>query len=107
MEDAEIMVFSFGISARAGLEAVHMARDSGIKAGLFQALTIWPFPVAALRERFRRIKRVLTVELNMGQMKYEVERAAFDDVDTRTLVGASGVPFSPEDVLARLKEFSK
>jgi 2-oxoglutarate ferredoxin oxidoreductase subunit alpha len=82
-----------------------MARDLGIRAGLFQAITIWPFPKQALQERFRRIKKVLTVELSMGQMKYEIERAAFDDVDTRTLLRASGVPFSPEDILDRLREF--
>jgi 2-oxoglutarate ferredoxin oxidoreductase subunit alpha len=105
LEDAEILVFSFGISARAGMEAVDMARDQGIRAGLFQAVTIWPFPKKALQERFRRIKKVLTVELNMGQMKYEVERAACDDVDTRTLVRADGVPFSPEDILKKLREF--
>jgi 2-oxoglutarate ferredoxin oxidoreductase subunit alpha len=87
------------------MEAVDMARDQGIRAGLFQAVTIWPFPKEALQERFRRIKKVLTVELNMGQMKYEVERAAYDDVDTRTLVRADGVPFSPEDILEKLREF--
>jgi 2-oxoglutarate ferredoxin oxidoreductase subunit alpha len=105
MEDAEILMFSFGISARAGMEAVDMAREQGIRAGLFQAVTIWPFPKKALQERFQRIKKALTVELNMGQMKYEVERAAFDDVETRTLARADGVPFSPEDILEKLREF--
>ncbi len=105
MEDAEIMLFSFGISARACLEAVNMARDQGLKAGLFQALTIWPFPQKALQERFRRIKKVLTVELNMGQMKYEVERSSTDDVDARSMARANGVPFSPREVLEKLREF--
>ena len=44
LDDAEILIFSFGISARSALAAVKMAREQGIKAGLFQALTIWPFP---------------------------------------------------------------
>ncbi len=105
VEDAEILIFSFGISARASLEAVHRARRQNIKAGLFQALTIWPFPKQALQIRLQRIKKVLTVELNMGQMKYEVERAAFDDVETRNLVRASGEPFTPKEILATLKEF--
>jgi 2-oxoglutarate ferredoxin oxidoreductase subunit alpha len=105
LEDAEILVFSFGISARAAREAVDMARDQGIRAGLFQSVTVWPFPKKALEERFRKIKKVLTVELNMGQMKYEVERAAPDDVDTRTLLRANGVPFSPDDILDKLRGF--
>ncbi len=105
VEDAEILIFSFGISARAGLEAVRRARQQNIKAGLFQALTVWPFPQKELQARMRRIKKVLTVELNMGQMKYEVERTAFHDVETRALGRANGVLFSPTEILAALKEF--
>ncbi len=107
MDDAEIMIFSFGVSARGALSAVEMAREQGIKAGLFQALTIWPFPKLVLRERFKRIKKILTVELNMGQTRYEVERAATDDVDDRALLRANGIPFTPFEILEAIKEFQK
>jgi 2-oxoglutarate/2-oxoacid ferredoxin oxidoreductase subunit alpha len=107
MDDAEVMVFSFGISARSALAAVKMAREQGIKAGLFQALTVWPFPRAALQERFKKTKKVLTVEMNMGQMKYEVERVAPHDVEKQTLLRANGMPFSPAEVLDAVKEFAK
>ena len=86
MDDAEVMIFSFGISARAAIPAVQAAREEGLKVGLFQALTVWPFPKRELQERFKRIKKILTVEMNMGQMKYEVERVAPDDVDDRALL---------------------
>jgi 2-oxoglutarate ferredoxin oxidoreductase subunit alpha len=107
LDDAELMVFSFGISARSALAAVKQARDQGIRVGLFQALTIWPFPRAALQERFKKIKKVLTVEMNMGQMKYEVERIAPCDVEKQTLLRANGMPFSPDEVLNAIKEFAK
>jgi 2-oxoglutarate ferredoxin oxidoreductase subunit alpha len=107
LDDAEVLVFSFGISARSALAAVKMAREQGIKAGLFQALTVWPFPRAALQERFKKIKKVLTVEMNMGQMKYEVERIAPDEVEKQTLLRANGMPFSPDEVLNAIKEFAK
>jgi 2-oxoglutarate ferredoxin oxidoreductase subunit alpha len=107
LDDAEILVFSFGISARSSLAAVKMAREQGIKAGLFQALTVWPFPRAALQERFKKTKKVLTVEMNMGQMKYEVERIAPGDVEKQTLLRANGLPFSPDEVLNTIKEFAK
>ena len=107
LDDAEVMVFSFGISARSALAAVKMAREQGIKAGLFQALTIWPFPRAALQERFKKTKKILTVEMNMGQMKYEVERIAPCDVEKQTLLRANGMPFSPDEVLNTIKEFVK
>jgi 2-oxoglutarate ferredoxin oxidoreductase subunit alpha len=105
MDDAEIMIFSFGVSARAALAAVKTAREQGIKAGLFQALTIWPFPKRELRERFKRIKKVLTVELNMGQTRYEMERVATRDVDDRALLRANGIPFTPAEILQAVKEF--
>ncbi|MCX6558472.1 MAG: 2-oxoacid:acceptor oxidoreductase subunit alpha [Candidatus Aminicenantes bacterium] len=107
LDDAEVLVFSFGISARSALAAVKTAREQGIKAGLFQALTVWPFPRAAMQERFKKTKKVLTVEMNMGQMKYEVERIAPDDVEKQTLLRANGMPFSPDEVLEAIKEFAK
>jgi len=107
MDDAEIMLFSFGVSARSALAGVQLARKEGIKVGLFQALTIWPFPKRELQERFKRIKKVLTVELNMGQAKYEVERVSPDDVKKRDLLRANGIPFTPAEVLKAIKEFAK
>ena len=107
MDDAEMMIFSFGVSARSALSAVKLAREEGIKVGLFQALTIWPFPKKALQERFKKIKKVLTVEMNMGQMKYEVERVSPDDVKKDTLLRANGIPFTPQEIVNSIKEFSK
>ncbi len=105
MEDAEVMIFSFGVSARAALAAVQMAREQGLKVGLFQALTLWPSPGRALRDRFKRIKKILTVEMNMGQMKYEIERVSPDDVKKRALLRANGIPFTPQEILNAVKEF--
>lgn len=107
MEDAEIMVFAFGVSARAALNAVKEAREDGIKVGLFQPLTIWPFPKKALQERFKKIKKILTVEMNMGQIKYEIERVSSDDVMKKTLLRANGIPFTPKEIVNSIKEFSK
>ena len=107
MEDAEIMVFAFGVSARAALNAVREAREEGIKVGLFQPLTIWPFPKKALQERFKKIKKILTVEMNMGQIKYEIERVSSDDVMKKTLLRANGIPFTPKEIVNSIKEFTK
>lgn len=105
LDDAEIMIFSFGVSARSSLEAVKEARAKGIKAGLFQALTIWPFPDKALKEKFKKIKKVLTVEMNMGQTKCEIERVAPDDVNRKELLRANGIPFMPGEIVEKLEEF--
>ena len=97
LDDAEIMIFAAGISARAAMDTVHNMRKQGVKVGLFQPLTIWPFPDAPLKDIFKRIKKVLTVELNMGQLKYEIERVAGPfGVDAKALLKASGIPFTPQ-----------
>jgi len=107
MDDAEIMIFACGVSARAAIEAAMQAREEGMKVGVFQPLTIWPFPEKPLKERFKRIKKVLTVELNMGQLKNEIERVAPDYVEQRALLKATGVPFTPELILEDLYNFQK
>ena len=43
-EDADVVVAAFGISARIGLSAVRLAREQGIRAGLFRPVTLFPFP---------------------------------------------------------------
>jgi pyruvate/2-oxoacid:ferredoxin oxidoreductase alpha subunit len=60
-----------------------------------------------MQERFKKTKKVLTVEMNMGQMKYEVERIAPCDVEKQTLLRANGMPFAPAEVLDAIKEFAK
>jgi len=104
LEDAEIMIFAAGISARAAMETVTSMRKQGVKVGLFQPLTIWPFPDAPLKEYFQRIKKVLTVELNMGQLKLEIDRLAGPyGVDAKALLKASGVPFTPQLIESEIK----
>ena len=104
LDDADIMIFAAGISARAVMETVISLRKQGIKAGLFQPLTIWPFPDDPLKSYFRRIKKVLTVELNMGQIKYEIERVAGPyGVDAKALFKATGIPFTPQIIEEEIK----
>ena len=109
LDDAEVMIFAAGISARAAMETVISMRKQGAKVGLFQPLTIWPFPDEQLKAYFSRIKRVLTVELNMGQLKYEIERVSGPlGVEAKALVKASGIPFTPqtiEDEVRRVFEY--
>ncbi len=105
LDDAEILVFSYGVSARSALAAVKEARAQGIKAGLFQPLTIWPFPRKGLNKHLEKIKKVLVVEMNLGQMKYEVERVKPCDVTIKTLLRSNGIPFTPAEVIQALKEF--
>ena len=75
MEDAEICVVSCGITARVSKNAIVEARKQGIKVGMIRPITLYPFPKAPLAKAAEKVKSFLTVELNMGQMKEDVELA--------------------------------
>ena len=77
-DDAEVLVVALGVSARAAQRAVAIARERGVKAGLFRPITLNPFPFGACRALADSLPAgapVLTVEMNMGQMVVDVRAA--------------------------------
>ena len=76
LDDAEVVVVAYGISSRAALSAVHIARKEGIKAGLLQLVTIWPFPRDLVAQVAQQSQAIVVPEMNCGQLVREVERAA-------------------------------
>lgn len=72
IEDAEIVIVAYGTSARVSMAAVKIAREKGVKAGLFRPITLWPYPKKRLFELAQRIKSFLVVEMNLGQMVEDV-----------------------------------
>lgn len=77
-EDADVILVAYGISARLGRHVVNELRNE-VKVGLFRPITLNPFPSSALRElALSKNRRFLVVELNMGQMVYDVRLATSD-----------------------------
>jgi 2-oxoglutarate ferredoxin oxidoreductase subunit alpha len=91
-----------GSAARAARDAIHPARARGIRAGLLRPITLWPFPVQAVREAADQAGTLLVAEMNLGQMICEVERAARGAADVRGVLRADGEPIAPEEILAAL-----
>ncbi|MBU0518170.1 2-oxoacid:acceptor oxidoreductase subunit alpha, partial [bacterium] len=104
LDDAEIALFAYGSTARAAKMAVDKARKEGIKAGLFRARVIWPFPEKALHAVAQRVKAIIVPEANLGQMIYEVERVARRDMPIVGVNQVGGIPVSPYDILNKIKE---
>lgn len=104
LEDAEIAVVSYGISARVSLGGVELARKEGIKAGLFQLITAWPFPEEALARLAQRVRGMVVVELNLGQMSREVERAVRGRVPVHGVYHPGGRIHTPEEVFQGIEE---
>lgn len=104
-KDADIVVVSYGAASRTAGRAVNLAREEGIRAGLFRLITAWPFPEKRIRELAQQVKGFVVPEINMGQISREVERFACERVHGVTHAG--GGMMSPEAVLRKIKEVAK
>ena len=101
-EDADVIVVAYGAMARSARRAVALARERGIRAGLFRPLTLWPFPYGRLRERANRASRFVVAEMNLGQIAREVERHLRRPATWVTHAGGRMIP--PEEVLRAVQE---
>ena len=102
-EDAEYLIVAFGSSARISQKAVELAREQGIKVGLFRPITLWPFPKRELASYIGKIKGILVVELNAGQMIEDVKLAVECKIPTEHFGRLGGIIPAPDEVLEALK----
>lgn len=107
MDDAEIVVVAYGITSRVALRALQMARAEGIRAGLHRPIVVWPFPEKRLRALAEKVKAFVVVEMNYGQMVYEVERCAAGKARTVLVEHGGGTVHNPEDVLQAIREVAR
>ncbi|MEG6585529.1 2-oxoacid:acceptor oxidoreductase subunit alpha [Dendrosporobacter sp. 1207_IL3150] len=99
LDDAEIVVVTYGGTARAAIAAVKKAREQGIKVGLLKLITIWPFPGHIIKKLSEQAHTIIVPEMNYGQLVGEVQRyAGMDRVVAVNRV--DGAFFEPEEILA-------
>lgn len=103
MDDAEICVVAFGISARVSRNAVIAAREKGIKVGLIRPITLFPFPKDVLRKHAPHVNRFISVELNMGQMIDDIKLSIDCSKPVSLCNRVGGVIVTPEEVLAAIE----
>ncbi|NQU06317.1 MAG: 2-oxoacid:acceptor oxidoreductase subunit alpha, partial [Calditrichaeota bacterium] len=106
-EDADILIVTFGSTARAAMVAVSDARAAGIKAGLFRPITLWPFPEDRLKELSERTKGIIVPEANLGQLIYEIQRIAHCNGPIVGVNKVGGVPIYPNEILVKIEELAK
>ena len=107
MEDAEYAIISFGCSVRSGKAAIDLARQKGIKAGLLQLVTIWPFASEQVLEICKKVKGVVVPELNLGQVLGEVRKVCPANVQLTGVNRIDSQMITPYEILAKLEEMSK
>lgn len=103
-EDCDILLCAFGATARVVKSAVNEARAQGVKAGLFRPKTLWPFPVKEINEAAKSAKKLLSVEMSMGQMIDDIKLAINCSKPVEFFGRTGGVIPTPAEVLAEIKK---
>ena len=104
MEDADYIIVAFGSAARIAEKALELAREEGLKVGLFRPITLWPFPQKELAKAAQGKKGVLVAEINAGQMVQDVRLAINNTVKVEHFGRLGGIVPEPEEIVKALKE---
>lgn len=103
-DDATLILAAFGTSARIARTAVNMARDKGIKVGLFRPVTVYPFPAKRLRSLSEKVKDFLVVEMNTGQMVEDVRLSVSGDSKVEFYGRPGGGIPTPVEILKEIEK---
>ncbi|MDR3093865.1 MAG: 3-methyl-2-oxobutanoate dehydrogenase subunit VorB [Bacteroidales bacterium] len=103
-DDAEYIIVAYGASARISRKAVELAREKGIKAGLFRPVTLFPFPSKELDAAAKHAKGLLSVEMSAGQMIEDVRLATHCRLPVHHFGRYGGIVHAPEEILQALEQ---
>jgi 2-oxoglutarate ferredoxin oxidoreductase subunit alpha len=108
IKGAKLVVVAFGSVARILKTAVHMAREKGMKVGLFRPITLFPFPYTPLEKITGTTKNFMAIELNTGQMVEDVRLAVGHKNSHVDFYGRppGSIP-SPDELLKEVKKIYK
>ncbi|MBU4485177.1 3-methyl-2-oxobutanoate dehydrogenase subunit VorB [bacterium] len=103
IDDADIILCAYGSTARICKAAMQLGRKAGYKVGYFRPITLWPFPYKRLNQLADNTKRILTVEMSLGQMIDDV-KIAVEGKSKISFFGrpGGGIP-TPEQVMEKIK----
>jgi len=104
LEDAQIVIVSYGCTARSARRAVSLARAAGIKVGLIRLISIWPFPEAYIHETCSSAEHIIVAEMNLGQISLEVERITKKAVEG--VFHAGGAMITPQSIMNKIQELA-
>lgn len=102
LDNARILVISYGCTARSARRAVREARSQGIPAGMLRLISLWPFPEKLIKALAKDMDALIVAEMNLGQISREVERQA-----RRSVIGvfhAGGAMIPPGPILNAIQE---
>jgi len=104
VDDAEVVVICYGITSRIAIEAVHKAREQGIKAGMLRLIVVWPLPEKVIQGYAETGKAMVMAEMNYGQVFWDVERLAYGRVPVVLAGHGGGTVHEPEFIVEKIAE---
>lgn len=102
VDDAEYLIVAFGTMGRVVTSAIRQARAQGVKVGLLRPVTLWPFPETRLQELAAQARAILVVEMNAGQMLYDVKATVEGRAPVHFYGRMGGAIPLPDEVLREL-----
>ena len=103
-ENADYIIVAFGSIARICLKAQEMAREEGIKVGILRPITLWPFPSDIIAEYAKKVKGIISIELNAGQMVEDIRLAVNGTIDVKFYGRLGGIVPTPDEILDVIKK---
>ncbi len=103
-DDDDYMIVAFGSAARIAEKAMELAKEEGLKVGLFRPITLWPFPEKEIAAAAKGKKGVLVVEINAGQMVEDVRLSVNGAVPVAHFGRLGGIVPEPDEIVKALKE---
>ena len=107
LKEARLGIVAYGASARSAKAAIRMARAKGIPVGMLRPVTLWPFPERPVADLAKRMRHILVVEMNLGQVVLEVERVAHGMCPVHRVNRVTGEPIPPEQILEKIEEVAR
>jgi 2-oxoglutarate ferredoxin oxidoreductase subunit alpha len=98
VEGADVVVVSYGITARVAQEGLQLARQAGVEVGHIRLVVAWPFPEKLIRTLAPKVKGFVVPEINTGQMVLEVERCAAGRTATVSVPHPGGGVHDPQQI---------
>lgn len=103
-QDMDLLIVTSGSTTRAARAAAKEARASGMKVGVLQLISVWPFPDAEVKALSAKAGKVLVPEMNLGQMILEVQRVVDSTIPVFGFNKTNGLGITPAEILGRIKE---
>jgi len=104
VEDADVVVVTYGITSRVAVDAVAQARKKGIKAGLLRLIIAWPFPEKVIARMAEQGRALVVAEMNYGQIFFEVDRCARGRVPVVLSGHGGGAVHEVEAITQKIEE---